>query len=946
MRKFAILWVLLLTFFSINLSAQIHTPVKWATTHKQTADGEFDLIFTATIDDGWSIYSQYLESDDGPVRTTFEFEKESGYSLVGKNVETGTKKEGFDKLFDMNVIKFSKKAVFTQKVKVTDYSKPIVGYFEFMTCDDTKCLPPDMVDFEFKLENKMSGGAGAATDSGAGNGGATKTVEAPVPTPAPAAPKVIEQAPTKITEQVPVPTKVTPPAPQNVPATTPTKPVVAQKVPATTPTKVESVPAKKAETTTSAVAATTPEPIAPQANIESGLLDPVKWSLKIDKVSDDTYDLTYQANLDEGWYVYSQYLESEDGPQKTEFNYDPSDAFTLVGKNEEISDYRKAGYDEFFDMEVVKFKKHVDFKQRIKTTDPTQPIKGYLLFMTCDDGQCLPPTDVTFYAEPGSLVALTGVAADAKLSGVDAGNGVEGAAAKIDGDKIDQKVAMISDTYKKPLGNCGKEDDATGQSTIWMFILGFAGGLLALLTPCVFPMIPLTVSFFTAGSKDRKTGIKNGLIYGASIIVIYVSIGLIFTAMFGPEVLNWLSTHWIPNTIFFLIFIVFALSFFGYFEITLPSSWTNKTDSMADQGGLIGTFFMAFTLALVSFSCTGPIIGTALVQSATSSSIGPFFVMLGFSMALALPFGLFAAFPAWLNSLPSSGGWMTSVKVVLGFLELAFAFKFLSVADMTQNWGFLRYEVFMVIWVLLAIGLTLYLFGYIRFPHDSPIKKLSLPRTGLALASLALTVYLATGFMINEKTKAYNSLSILSGIAPPANYNFFLEKEVFSSSGQDLKKRFKSFTKCANDLDCFKDYYEGMTYSQEVNKPVLLDFTGHGCVNCRKTEEHIWIDEQILKKLKEDYVLISLYVDDRKKLDEIFISKYTNKKLRNVGQKWTDFQIVNFQQNSQPLYVLMSPEEKVMAAPRGFKEGIQDYADFLDCGLNTFRNIGGTSELR
>ena len=935
MRKSAILWVILVTCLFTNLSAQIHNPVKWVTTHEQTADGEFDLIFTATIDDGWSIYSQYLESDDGPVRTSFEFEKDAGYSLVGKNIETGDKKEGFDELFDMNVIKFYKKAVFTQKIKITDYSKPIVGYFEFMTCDATKCLPPDMVDFEFTLENKMSGGAGAATDSGSGTGSGAKDIAKTTPAPAPpTVPKVSEQTTPNATSATP--------ADVQMPADAKTD-MVQNEIKKVTP-DLKTTPIKKAETTTEPVETTA---VSATDNIESGILNPVKWEMKIEKVSDNLYDLTYQARIDEGWYVYSQYLPSEDGPQKTEFNYDPSDAFTLVGKNEEISDYRKAGYDEFFDMEVIKFKNQIDFKQRVKTTDASKPIKGYLIFMTCDDGQCLPPTDVSFYAEPGSLVALTGAAADERLSALTAAaTKHENATAKFEDGKIDQKVTMISETYKKPLGNCGDEDDATGQSTIWMFIMGFAGGLLALLTPCVFPMIPLTVSFFTAGSKDRKTGIKNGLIYGASIIVIYVSIGLIFTAIFGPEILNFLSTHWIPNTLFFLIFVVFALSFFGYFEITLPSSWTNKTDSMADKGGLVGTFFMAFTLALVSFSCTGPIIGTALVQSATTSAIGPFFVMLGFSIALALPFGLFAAFPAWLNSLPSSGGWMTSVKVVLGFLELAFAFKFLSVADMTEHWGFLRYEVFMVIWVLLAAGLTLYLFGYIRFPHDSPIKKLSPTRTGLALASLALTVYLATGFMINEKTKAYNSLSILSGIAPPANYNFFLDNEALSSNSQDLKKRFKSFTKCANDLDCFKDYYEGMTYSQEVNKPVLLDFTGYGCVNCRKTEEHIWIDDQVWDKINEDYVLISLYVDDRKKLDEIFISKYTNKKLRNVGNKWTDFQIVNFQQNSQPLYVLMSPDEKVMAAPRGYKEGIQDYADFLDCGLNTFRNIGGTSELR
>ena len=942
MRRSAILWILLLSFLSVHISAQIHNPVKWNTSHEQTADGEFDLIFTATIDDGWSVYSQYLESDDGPVRTTFEFEKGDGYSLVGKNVETGNKKEGYDELFDMNVIKFFKKVVFTQKIKITDYTKPIVGYLEFMTCDATKCLPPDMVDFEFKLENKMSKGAGDATGSVNGAGGNSKEIVEAAPQPAPSNPEI-----PKVVEQVP--SNVTPSAPQIVPTQKPAEPVIAQKIPKKNTPKAETAPTKKAETTPSTIVESTPAPIAPITDTQSGILDPVKWSLKIDKISENAFDLTYQADIDKGWYIYSQYLPSEDGPQKTEFNYDPSDVLTLDGKNEEISDYRKAGHDEFFDMEVIKFKNLVQFKQRITTTDVTQPIKGYLLYMTCDDGQCLPPTDVSFYAEPNNLVALVGTAADQKLDPIPPiknGSTSNGSAAKFEDGKIDQKVSMISETYKQPLGNCGEEDDATGQSTIWMFILGFAGGLLALLTPCVFPMIPLTVSFFTAGSKDRKTGIKNGLIYGASIIIIYVSIGLIFTAIFGPEVLNFLSTHWLPNTLFFLIFVFFAFSFFGYFEITLPSSWTNKTDSMADKGGLIGTFFMAFTLALVSFSCTGPIIGTALVQSATSSSVGPFFVMLGFSMALALPFGLFAAFPAWLNSLPNSGGWMTSVKVVLGFLELAFAFKFLSVADMTEGWGFLRYELFMIIWILLAIGLTLYLFGYIRFPHDSPIKKLSPKRTGIALASLALTVYLATGFMINKKTKAYNSLAILSGIAPPANYNFFLEEAKFSGNKKDLKERFKSFTKCANDLDCFKDYYEGMTYSQEVNKPVLLDFTGHGCVNCRKTEEHIWIDDQVWDKINEDYVLISLYVDDRKKLDEIFISKYTNKKLRNVGNKWTDFQIVNFQQNSQPLYVLMSPNAKVMAAPRGYKEGIQDYADFLDCGLNTFRNIGGTSELR
>jgi thiol:disulfide interchange protein DsbD len=364
---------------------------------------------------------------------------------------------------------------------------------------------------------------------------------------------------------------------------------------------------------------------------------------------------------------------------------------------------------------------------------------------------------------------------------------------------------------------------------------------------------------------------------------------------------------------------------------------------MADKGGLIGIFFMAFTLALVSFSCTGPIIGSALVQSA-SSSVGPFVVMFGFSMALALPFGLFAAFPSWLNSLPKSGGWMNSVKVILGFLELALAFKFLSVADMTSHWGFLRYEVFIGIWVLVAVAMALYLFGIIRFPHDSKVQKLKPARLTLAVGTSALAIYLATGFLFNERTQTYNALPMLSGLAPPAHYNFFMPAP---DPDEDIKARYASYSKCANNLDCFKDYDEGVAYAKEVNKPVFLDFTGYGCVNCRKTEEHIWVKDQIWPKLKNDFVMISLYVDDREPLDSILISKPRNEKLRNIGNKWSDFQIVNFQQNSQPLYVLMSPDEEVLAEPRGYREGVKEYADFLDCGLNTFESLERRSgELR
>jgi thiol:disulfide interchange protein DsbD len=416
--------------------------------------------------------------------------------------------------------------------------------------------------------------------------------------------------------------------------------------------------------------------------------------------------------------------------------------------------------------------------------------------------------------------------------------------------------------------------------------------------------------------------------------VIYVAIGLLITGVFGATALNELSTNWIANSLFFLVFVLFAFSFFGFYEITLPSSWTNKSDRMADKGGWIGIFFMAFTLALVSFSCTGPIIGSALVESATNK-LGPFVVMLGFSTALALPFGLFAAFPAWLNTLPRSGSWMNSVKVVLGFLELALAFKFLSVADMTSHWNVLRYEIFLGIWVVIAAAIAAYLFGWIKFPHDSPLKKLSLPRLGLALGFAALAAYMVTGFLPDERSKTYNSLAMLSGLAPPAHYNFF---KPVPDVDADIKAKYPSYSKCANNLDCFHDYYEGVAYAQEVNKPVFLDFTGYGCVNCRKTEEHIWVRDKVWQRLNNDFVMVSLYVDDREPLDPVLISKSRQEKLRNVGRKWADFQIVNFAQNTQPLYVIMTPEGEVLTAPRGYRESAEGYVDFLECGLRAFEN--------
>lgn len=665
------------------------------------------------------------------------------------------------------------------------------------------------------------------------------------------------------------------------------------------------------------------------------ILKPVKWEMSAVKISEDSYDLTYTAKIDNGWTVYSMFVDEDAGPLPTFIEYESKDGIEFIGDPVEEG-HKKEGKDALFDDNlVIKFLSDEDYiiKQRVKLLQPQATVQGYLTFMTCNDVKCLPPTDNEFSFDliKGPLLNKTNES-DTKTQLKSENSNPSGFLENMsDGNVIDQIRPNIVASLENPRGQCGGTTHKSS-SMWWMFVLGFLGGLVALLTPCVFPMIPLTVSFFTKDTKRK--GWVNGLIYGLSIIVIYVTIGLLLTAVFGEEALNRLSTNWIANTIFFIIFILFAFSFFGFYEITLPSSWSTKSDHMADKGGLIGMFFMAFTLSLVSFSCTGPIIGTAIVQAA-SNQVGPFVVMFGFSLALAIPFGIFAAFPAWLNTLPRSGSWMNSVKVVLGFLELALAFKFLSVADLTNHWGLLKYEVFMGIWVIIFAGLTAYLFGFIKFPHDSPPKTRSLPRMIFAIASLAFTVYLATGFMYNDTTKSYQSLKLMSGLAPPANYNFLLpEIEV----DHDIKSKYVSYTKCANNIDCFKDYYEGLDYARSQNKPVFLDHTGHGCVNCRKVEEHIWVDEEVRAMLNNDFVMISLYVDDDEKLDQTLISKSRDTKIRNVGNKWADFQIVNFQQNSQPLYVMMTPDEEVLALPRGYQEGTTEYLAFLKCGLEAFHN--------
>jgi len=861
MRKTLLLLPIL--FLATLLTGQIENPITWSFEIEAAGGSECNLVFKAKITEGWKTYSpfqSYGEDVMGPVPTGIYFDEGSHFETIGKLKESDNRKEAKEPLFEnITVAYFKKSATFTQRVRVSDFSKPITGYVESMACDQEKCLPPSAKDFSFTLQAPK---AAAAEE---------------------------KQAQAQPVEE---------------------KAQATQKA------------APEQEAAPSFSISGTEDALVNDAASASGIKEPVKWSFNSEILKDSLYEVTFTADIEKGWTIYSVTTDPNDGPLPTSFNFEERDDYQLVGEVSE-SGKMKSGMDPVFKIEVTKFiGSPAVFRQQLVATDPAQPVTGYLTYMTCNDAECI-PMDLDF--------AINLAAGAGGVVRVDPASGLKA---------IDQTVPEIRETYKSPVATCGKEAAEDEESSLfWTFFLGFAGGLLALLTPCVFPMIPLTVSFFTKSSKDKKTGVRNALIYGLSIIVIYVSIGLLITGVFGATALNALSTNWIANTLFFVIFIFFAFSFFGYYEITLPSSWANKSDAMADRGGLIGIFFMAFTLALVSFSCTGPIIGSALVQSATSS-LGPFVVMLGFSTALALPFALFAAFPGWLNSLPSSGGWMNSVKVVLGFLELALALKFLSVADMTMHWGILPYEVFLGAWILVFAAMTAYLFGWIKFPHDSPLKKLPPTRGAFAFLSLAFTVYLVTGFMYNDDTKSYNALKLMSGLAPPANYNILLAK---GQADERIKNKYPSFSKCANDLDCFKNYEEGVAYAKENNMPVLLDFTGYGCVNCRKTEEHIWVEDVVKNKLEQDFVLVSLYVDDRKALEEILMSIPRQEKLRNVGNLWADFQIVNFEQNSQPLYVMMSPDEQVLAPPRGYQEGVQGYADFLECGISTFQGLDSKS---
>ena len=637
----------------------------------------------------------------------------------------------------------------------------------------------------------------------------------------------------------------------------------------------------------------------------SNILDPVKWTTNISQIEDNLYEITYEANIDKDWHFYSQKVveDSELGPIPTEFSFNnTSQDYELVGDLEESK--TKEVFEQAFQMKVRYFENKAVFKQKFKVLNAElKTIEAEVFYQACDAVKCLAPTTYTFTTNlDGSSNAEASTAIDARSK------------------ELSDKLQLNVSGWEKY-----EKEEVKEKSNFGIFVLGFLGGLIALLTPCVFPMIPLTVSFFTKSASNSQKGLANAMLYGLFILIIYVLLSLPFHFLdsLNPEILNTISTNVWLNIIFFIILAFFAFSFFGFYEITLPASWGNKMDSASNVGGIIGIFFMALTLAIVSFSCTGPILGSLLAGSLTSDggAMQLTMGMTGFGLALALPFTLFAMFPKWLNALPKSGGWLNTVKVVLGFLELGMAFKFLSNADLVKHWGLLKREVFIGIWIVLGIGLLLYLLGKIKFPHDSPLKKLSFGRISFAVLVGAFVVYLIPGLTNTE----HANLKLLSGFPPPLPYSLY-EKD----------------SDCPLGLNCYKDLEEGVAAAKAENKPIMLDFTGWACVNCRKMEEQVWSKDKIYNVLNEEYIIISLYVDDRKELEENEQFQFLKhngsiKNIKTIGDKWATLQTLNFQNNSQPFYVLLNHDMELLNHTTAYTPNAEEYYDWLVKGVANFK---------
>lgn len=674
--------------------------------------------------------------------------------------------------------------------------------------------------------------------------------------------------------------------------------------------------------------------------LQAQIQEPVKFKSELKTLSDTEAEIVFTATIDAGWHVYSTDL-GDGGPTSATFNVDKKNGLELVGSLKPVGNEHEV-FDQMFEMQVRYFENTAKFVQKVKFTGGAYAIEGYLMYGACNDSNCLPPSEVSFKYEGTAKAAAKEVpakkqqpvkkeaaepaaqpapAAPAQATPAPAADKAqEVTPAEEEAAAATAQPAIASGDLWTPvideLQSLGEENGKKDMSWVYIFFTGLLGGFIALFTPCVWPIIPMTVSFFLKRTKDKKKGIRDAWTYGASIVVIYVTLGLAITLTLGASALNALSTNAIFNILFFLMLVIFAASFFGAFEIRLPAKWGNAVDSKAESTtGLLSIFLMAFTLSLVSFSCTGPIIGFLLVQvSTTGSVVAPAIGMLGFAIALALPFTLFALFPSWLKSMPKSGGWMNVIKVTLGFLELAFALKFLSVADLAYGWRLLDRETFIALWIMIFGLLGFYLLGKIKFPHDDDDNKVGVGRFFMALISLAFAVYMVPGLWGAP-------LKAVSAFAPPMwtqDFNLY-KNEVHAK---------------------FDDYDMGMEYARKNGKPVMLDFTGYGCVNCRKMEAAVWTDSKVSDLMTNDYVLITLYVDNKTPLPEPvkIMENGKERTLRTVGDKWSYLQRVKFGANAQPFYVLLDNEGKPLNKSFVYDEDVPKYIDFLKTGLENYKN--------
>lgn len=706
---------------------------------------------------------------------------------------------------------------------------------------------------------------------------------------------------------------------------------------------------------------------------QAQVLKPTVWSYGVSKKQvavGEEVELIFNAKIDKDWYLYSSDFDPDLGPMVTEFSFEKHPSYELVGKVQPVNPKKK--YDDIWEGEYTYFTGTAQFRQKIRVLQPELQVKGSYEYQVCTDvtGQCIPFDDD--FAFTNQQIAVTAAATPAAKPAGKAPVKAEvsapaqaapqqpvpdTAAAVLQGIAEDTANATAQPAFAQEPGapdgpaaeafstrvTTPTPEPVTGQDSLWAFMLvAFGSGLVALLTPCVFPMVPMTVSFFTGSSANRGQAIFKALVYGISIIAIYTLVGTVVAKLFGADGANFISTHWFPNLLFFAVFVVFAMSFFGLFEITLPSSFLTKVDAQADRGGLAGVFFMSLTLVVVSFSCTGPIVGSILVASAGGETIRPVAGMFGFSLAFALPFTLFAVFPSWLSSLPRSGGWLNSVKVVLGFIELALALKFLSVADQVYHWGILDREVYIALWIVIFTLMGFYLLGKLKFSHDSDLPYISVPRLFLAIATFGFVVYLIPG-LFGAPLKA------LAGYLPPqSTHDFDLNSTIRENSGGGAtavadqlceQPIYGDIFELPHGLQGYFDLEQAKACAAEQGKPIFIDFTGHGCVNCREMEANVWSDPAVLKRLRENYVIVALYVDDKTELPETawYTSSYDNKEKKTIGKQNADYQITKYNVNAQPYYVLMDAQENVLVKPIAYDLSVENFVSFLDAGVASYK---------